>query len=1056
MALGFIALDLDLALVENSATRAEFRLTPLAILPPDTSFSVMQRPNLASLAGVSESNADPDTPAYTLGARDVLELRTAAPFQTIDQCGVADPDGRIHDVLIEEFVDKAMEDGSPSSLSPVAEWAAQVVGGGTSGRLRASTGATTGIPLGDFRPQANPGYDTIKGHSEGAGDVNQAGYKIIFLDTDAQNFPLPDGSTPGITTATTVFGGHFNFHDVIIPDGVWIIAKGSRPLRITATGTVEISGLLDVSGSDGTADDTFDTGFIPVPGGQGGAGAGRGGDAHPTLWDPKFQALVPVNFGAQRAAQYVTPEAAENGFGPVISPTGGISFAQIGGRGGVSTLGFDPNAGNFTKISNGGNNTEYHRPPGGAGGSFYFHGMRAHVGSGAFRVQSNSTWAPYTRCPIQNWRSDAAYGNDELRWQGLQPNHFLQCVYLQGSFEDPERFQASGPPGDLLFKDGDPTNDYIGPGGELDILIGGQGGGGGGTRVDSFNAAFWSANRVATPGAFPPAAPPFFPALSFNNIYWSPMLYDAKGGGGGGGGGSVQIVSFGDILVTRTGRIDASGGAGKGGEIIGNSNYSGAGGGGSGGAIVLQAAGVIRMEADPDHDTPFYVDESGAMGASLDVSGGFGHDAETSPDDTIAAPKADNEFTRSDGGQGGFGMIQLQEGSGDGIPEIHQGVYLFALIRSVMKQGDWNGFNKNAQQESDEWDNPNNAPVDELRYIDILEYRRTQFEAGQVPVAAVVINGSYPPLIIPDGGTAPTIWQIDSPMIDHYGRKVVREPFPELFLATYSGYDPVTFKEPGMAGTPAPPPGPPGTLYASTDDIPFRIYLKEPDGTSITADPEATDPFAEVHPDQVIDRLPVVHPSYLPPAIGFVSRGTSRWLDFNGVALRARDAAGLAPPHFAGLYGTYNAFTGTIPAGKDGQVIVANPVASVPGDTPAHFVADTGLIPVFDPGLCPTLGASSPPRNDVKVDAPEYGIENAITDNATVSLQFQGAFPIRAGSHVPDPDTLTNWAADLRELSGYPLVRFRVTFDLANDSAYPFGPSSKRPGVDRVRIRAEY
>jgi hypothetical protein len=119
-------------------------------------------------------------------------------------------------------------------------------------------------------------------------------------------------------------------------------------------------------------------------------------------------------------------------------------------------------------------------------------------------------------------------------------------------------------------------------------------------------------------------------------------------------------------------------------------------------------------------------------------------------------------------------------------------------------------------------------------------------------------------------------------------------------------------------------------------------------------------------------------------------------------------------------------------------------------------VANTGLIPVFDPGLCANQGAGGPPQNDIKVDAPEYGIENAITDNASVSVQFQGAFPVRAGSHIPDPDSLTAWVTDLRDVSGYPLVRFRVTFDLAKDPAYPFGPTSKRPGVDRLRIRAEY
>jgi hypothetical protein len=57
---------------------------------------------------------------------------------------------------------------------------------------------------------------------------------------------------------------------------------------------------------------------------------------------------------------------------------------------------------------------------------------------------------------------------------------------------------------------------------------------------------------------------------------------------------------------------------------------------------------------------------------------------------------------------------------------------------------------------------------------------------------------------------------------------------------------------------------------------------------------------------------------------------------------------------------------------------------------------------------------------------------------------------------VPDPATLTEWVSDVRDLSGYPLVRFRVTFDLGNNPAYPFGPGSKKPGVDNVRLRAKY
>jgi hypothetical protein len=270
-------------------------------------------------------------------------------------------------------------------------------------------------------------------------------------------------------------------------------------------------------------------------------------------------------------------------------------------------------------------------------------------------------------------------------------------------------------------------------------------------------------------------------------------------------------------------------------------------------------------------------------------------------------------------------------------------------------------------------------------------------------------------------------------------------------MKSYNGWDPVTFKEQNDPDT-----GAPGELYLPTDDIPLSIYLNEPDGTPLMADPANPDPYGEFDPGNLIDRLPVVHPGKLSPPIGWVSRGTSQWLDFNGIALRMRNAQGLAPPFFEGIHGTYNALQGTVPVGKDGQVIVGNPVPNVPGNTSAHYVANTGSIPFFDPGLCSGQGSASPPYNDLKVDAPEYSLQNALTDNAAVTLQFQGALPVRAGSHVPDPDTLTDWVVDLRELSGYPLVRFRVTFDLAVNATYPFGPDSKRPAVDWVRIRARY
>jgi hypothetical protein len=91
------------------------------------------------------------------------------------------------------------------------------------------------------------------------------------------------------------------------------------------------------------------------------------------------------------------------------------------------------------------------------------------------------------------------------------------------------------------------------------------------------------------------------------------------------------------------------------------------------------------------------------------------------------------------------------------------------------------------------------------------------------------------------------------------------------------------------------------------------------------------------------------------------------------------------------------------------------------------------------------------------VDAPEFTTENAITDNASVQVLFQGARAVRPGSRVPDPDTITEWVTDLTVLDGYELVRFQVVFDIGEDTVnYPFGLDSYRPEVDQLRLRTTY
>lgn len=1051
IAVGNMNLGLDVQLAANDSAGAVVHLEPRGVLPIGAELLVMQRNIFTSLVGVNAFNDGmASVPAPPMGASELLRISTAEPTD--------DPGPFIDDVFLETFVNKAFESATPLSLSQSAVWAGTGVGGTPTGGLRASVGVDESIQLGDFMPVplsafnatvAHARHQSTKGSPETSYNLKGAFYDYVFLDTDQQVFPLPGGETPGVTQQVVVNGGHFTFRDFIIPEGVRVVAKGTRPLQITATGRVEIHGLLDVAGTNGLGDDTFNSGFLAVPGGPGGPGAGRGGDSHPTLFDPK---------GPGSIDQYVTPERGARGLGPVVQGSGSVTYQSIGGWGGLSTLGYDPAGGGFPKVSDT-SNDEHHRPPGGGGGSFYFRGQASHDGAGVYKVESSSSWFPFSQCLTNNKINDSLYGNDLNVAAGLLPNKPLQCVYMVGSVASHSAKQPGAPGGDLVFKDGDISNDFIGTGGEVPILIGGQGGGGGGSRIDSMRHTIWSTNAL---GAGLPI-PPYYPALILG-VQVSPTVFDAKGGGGGGGGGGVLLRSFGDIVVSRTGRINAIGGHGGGGEIVKTSGFSGGGGGGSGGAVVLQAGAEITVESDQSHRSAGYTDKDGSLGAAIEVSGGFGRDARTAAGATGSLTAFTYDVTRSDGGQGGFGLIQLQEGGDNGVADIEQGAFLFARQRAIAKLGQWTGDNKFLQAEHNDFLAPNNLPI-ELRYIDMLHYRSYDPEPGSLGSSLAdryfILNGSYPPLIPSDGmasgpsssnefpaGSGQT-W-FDTTMMasaDSSGVPVVLEPQPFKVMETYNGYN-SSFFELNNPSTHPDFPDTPGTTYKD-QQIPFSIMVVEPDGTPFKANVNGQEVF---EPTNLVDRLPVIPVDRVPPPFGATSRGVSVWLDFNGVTLRQR-SGGVTPPFFEAIHGTSNVSAlGSVPAGEEGRVRVGGAVPAAP--VPARYVIDAGF---DDPGLGP--GPNAPPYNDIKVDSPEdeLGLEDVVSDNAHVRLLFQGAYPIVAGSDVPDVTTTTAWVSDLTDLNGYPLVRFQVEFDLsAQPQLAPFGPDSARPLVDFVRLRARY
>lgn len=94
-----------------------------------------------------------------------------------------------------------------------------------------------------------------------------------------------DGSWTVTTTSTTasLTATEYNFTDFTLPAGVTLSAPGSTPLIIRATGTVVISGTIDLSGVDGGGfRGSGGSSNTPGAGGAGG-GAGGGGGSSGTI-----------------------------------------------------------------------------------------------------------------------------------------------------------------------------------------------------------------------------------------------------------------------------------------------------------------------------------------------------------------------------------------------------------------------------------------------------------------------------------------------------------------------------------------------------------------------------------------------------------------------------------------------------------------------------------------------------------------------------------------------------------------------------------------------------
>jgi hypothetical protein len=575
---GNIQLGVLLTILENRVDGCSVRVVPSGILPLGHSLDLRVARSIRQISGGSTGEKGDSTEAS-------FTIATGGS-------------GRINDVFVEDFQTTHRQDTLLGTDDVLADWDRN-----NSKLLSSAFGFHGGGELGPFLPVPN-----------------NIGTKIIVLDTNLQTFPLFDGSTPGAKPDQVVTDGVFNFTDIVIPDRVVVKGAGTNPLVLTATGSVMIAGIIDVSGINGNNENSYDSAITPTPGGLGGPGGGRGGVSHPTIVDINADANGDGKPDGFTMLNFLPPRQGERGEGPVIK-NGLVSFERNGGSGGMCGILRSPKL-DCNASQNPGNDNGS-RGAGAGGGSFFLVGVKGQDGLG-----------------------------NTASLEKFDSNHnpmYEKVGTING-----------GDPGDAVFVDSDPLNDFIGQKGELSVAIGGQGGGGGGSRLDSYFCGIQNFPDTVT---------------------------DSKGGGGGGGGGALIVRALGTItLKAVTGQILATGGWGGIGEQIACGNWGGGGGGGSGGLAILDSATMVVLD-DTNDDGDKDCDETSCdVTCDIDISvvGGYGgypvqstnvvNDCKACPIDD-GNPRGHIKTAPGAGGDGGVGLVQLMVPAGL-TPQIGANIFI--------------------------------------------------------------------------------------------------------------------------------------------------------------------------------------------------------------------------------------------------------------------------------------------------------------------------------------------------------------------------------------------
>ncbi len=431
-----------------------------------------------------------------------------------------------------------------------------------------------------------------RGFAGGSGRLGELVVKTgqtITLNTDSQSFPLSsqpghdilDNLLPGVdyfpgqpTLGPTappplvITDGLFEFSSVRIATGGTLVITGSKPARLFSRGTINIQGLLDISGRNAAAQSSS-----LADGGAGGAGGPKGGAGGKGATRASTTVPALLSLAGFPAINITDPLIMVTGFGSDGGGVGNIP-ALASGLGGMPNpvnvptgLGTIPPVSGDLLISapTGGGCTSAQVASPGGGGGYATDGLPA--------VPSTPTpTTPPSTGSLSNFPTTVAAGGSSSA--------------------------VVEPPGaPLVVRTLVP---------ELGLLRGGAGGGGGGRSMFGTDA-----------GGFPPDL------CSGASVSLS-SFKDHSAAGGGGGGGAIEIESGRTISIS--GLLDASGGDGGSGTAplsAGETRQRGAspGGGGAGGAVR-----ALAQTIDLTGTTQVRIDVAGGVGGTnyINCRGGAG------------------------------------------------------------------------------------------------------------------------------------------------------------------------------------------------------------------------------------------------------------------------------------------------------------------------------------------------------------------------------------------------------------------------------------------------